>query len=53
MLRVLQCLKTLGVADVSIHYEFFGPRQAMSLEPLQPHATKTKVRPHLAAMSQA
>ena len=53
MRRALQCLKTLGVADASIRYEFFGPRHEMIIEPPHPHASKTKVRPHLAAMSQA
>jgi nitric oxide dioxygenase len=53
MLRVLECLKTLGTADASIHYEFFGPRQEMSIEPLPPHATKSHLRPQLTAMSRA
>jgi nitric oxide dioxygenase len=42
MLHVLRCLKTLGVAEASIHYEFFGPRQEMSGEP-NPHAAKVPV----------
>jgi nitric oxide dioxygenase len=53
MLRVLQCLKALGVPDASIHYEFFGPRQEMSIEPSQPYASKTHVRPQLTAVSRA
>jgi hypothetical protein len=51
MLRVLHCLKTLGTPDASIHYEFFGPRQEMSIEPSQPRATKNKSRAPLAAVS--
>jgi nitric oxide dioxygenase len=31
MLGVLECLNSLGVADSSIHYEFFGPKQEMNL----------------------
>jgi nitric oxide dioxygenase len=53
MLRVLNCLQTLGIPDASVHYEFFGPRQEMSIQPLQPHVTKSHLRPQLTAMSQA
>jgi nitric oxide dioxygenase len=44
MLGVLQCLNSLGVAGSSVHYEFFGPKQEMSLKKAGPQINKPRVR---------
>src|SRR5262245_6948233 len=44
MFGVLRCLKTLGVADSLIHYEFFGPRQELSIATSKPQNSKRSVR---------
>jgi nitric oxide dioxygenase len=49
MLGVLECLNALNVSGSSIHFEFFGPRQEMSIGQSKPRATR--VRPQVAAMS--
>ena len=44
MLGVLECLNSLGVAGSSVHYEFFGPKQELSLTKAEPHTAKRRVR---------
>jgi nitric oxide dioxygenase len=51
MVGVLRCLKQLRVADSSIHYEFFGPRQELNIAPAMSQTDETRVPPAASAMS--